>query len=334
MAYSSIAKDFNRNSIIQAINNFGIYTKQEISKITKLSFPTTSKSVDELVSDKMILTLDDKRGGTGGRKAYEYQLNKEYAYSLCIIIEQNKLKAIVTNMDFENKNFEDLTVNNDVAIQQIQSFIQKQIDRFPKIKSIAIGVPGAVHNGKIFLIDGFKQLQNCELQNIMFDQFKIPTKIINNMNALISGLNSTVLNQKPKENIACIHIGEKGPGCGCLVNGAPISGFCGFQGEIGFGLYDEKQTFREIALKGYQNTQMEDYIGRLAIQIITLINPEKLMIYLSENDSTIDIKRYCQQYLPREVIPQIQYLDSYDTDYITGLKKTGIELLYDNALYT
>ena len=67
MAFSSIAKDFNKESIVQAVRDFEYYTKQELSQRTSLSFPTTSKIVDELVSVGMIKVLCDKRGDKIGR---------------------------------------------------------------------------------------------------------------------------------------------------------------------------------------------------------------------------------------------------------------------------
>lgn len=82
------------------------------------------------------------------------------------------------------------------------------------------------------------------------------------------------------------------------MNGAPVSGFCGFQGEIGFSPYDDKRTFREIALNGYQNVDMEQYIGRIALHVITLVNPEQLMLYLSMVENYVDIEAYCRRYLP------------------------------------
>ncbi|MDE7321206.1 MAG: ROK family protein [Lachnospiraceae bacterium] len=323
MAFSSIAKDFNKDSIVQAVSDFGIYTKQELSKKTNLSFPTTGKIVDELVSKGMIKILHDKRGDTGGRKAYVYQLDKEYAYSLCIIVAQGGLKAFVINMDNENKSHEEKPIEGNISVPDILEFLQVTLVHFPQIRSIVIGVPGAVHKGKIFLIDGFPELQNCDLQQIIADKFSIPVLVLNNMNALIEGFGDDRI-----ENIACIHIGEKGPGCSCLVNGAPVSGFCGFQGELGFSPYDEKRTFREIALNGYQNMEMEQYIGRIAVQLITLVNPEKLMLYFSIDVDSFDIESYCRRYLPVEVIPQILYQDSYEADYITGLTKMGIQLLF------
>ena len=326
MAFSSIAKDFNKENIIQAVSDFGIYTKQELCKKTNLSFPTTSKIVDELVSKGMIKILQDKRSDTGGRKAYVYQLDKEYAYSLCIAVAPSSLGAFVVNMGNERRSHGEKKIKGDISAVDILEFVQEEVEQFPQIRSIVIGFSGAVHEGKIFLADGFVKLQNCDLQQMVAEKFHLPAVVINNMNALIAGIG-----KGRGESIACIHIGEKGPGCSCFVNGAPVSGFCGFQGEIGFSPYDDKRTFREIALNGYQNVDMEQYIGRIALHVITLVNPEQLMLYLSMVENYVDIEAYCRRYLPAEVIPQIRYLQSYEEDYIAGLTKMGVHLLFRNC---
>jgi predicted transcriptional regulator len=204
MAFSSIAKDFNKESIVQAVRDFEYYTKQELSQKTSLSFPTTSKIVDELVSVGMIKVLCDKRGDTGGRKAYVYQLDKEYAYSLCIAVAQGSLKAFVINMDNEMKSHGETVIKGDISAADILEFVQAQLVQFPRIRSVVIGVPGAVHRGKIFLVDGFSKLQNCDLQHMAAEKFCVPVAVLNNMNALIAGCGDN-----RDENIACIHIGEK-----------------------------------------------------------------------------------------------------------------------------
>lgn len=142
-----------------------------------------------------------------------------------------------------------------------------------KIKSIVVGIPGFIHDGIIGMADGIEALNGCNLKTEIFQKFNIETEVANNMNILVSGF------QKELGDISCIHIGKNGPGSSYIVNGKPVSGAFGFQGEVGFNFYDEHRTFREIALEGYQNIDMIEYIGRLLLQIITVINPYKLYLY-------------------------------------------------------
>lgn len=61
MAFSSIAKDLNKELIISFIRDFKSYTKQDIAKGIGLSFPTVSKVIDEMVEKKIIDILEDKK---------------------------------------------------------------------------------------------------------------------------------------------------------------------------------------------------------------------------------------------------------------------------------
>ena len=95
------------------------------------------------------------------------------------------------------------------------------------------------------MADGIEALNGCNLKTEFFQKFNIETEVANNMNILVSGF------QKELGDISCIHIGKNGPGSSYIVNGKPVSGAFGFQGEVGFNFYDEHRTFREIALEGY-----------------------------------------------------------------------------------
>ena len=54
MAFSSIAKDMNKELIINTMRSFESYTKQDIAKETGLSFPTVSKMIDEMAERNII----------------------------------------------------------------------------------------------------------------------------------------------------------------------------------------------------------------------------------------------------------------------------------------
>lgn len=98
MAFSSMVKDINRKIILESFWDFSRNTKQDITKKTELSFPTVSKLVDELNEQDIIHMLSDKRGETGGRKANEYILNQEYAYSLCLKVEREYIEVFIVDL--------------------------------------------------------------------------------------------------------------------------------------------------------------------------------------------------------------------------------------------
>lgn len=276
MAFSSMVKDINRKIILESFWDFSRNTKQDITKKTELSFPTVSKLVDELNEQDIIHMLSDKRGETGGRKANEYILNQEYAYSLCLKVEREYIEVFIVDLYKQNISYDKIE-EKAISAEKILKVIETKILN-NKIKSIVVGIPGFIHDGIIGMADGIEALNGCNLKTEIFQKFNIETEVANNMNILVSGF------QKELGDISCIHIGKNGPGSSYIVNGKPVSGAFGFQGEVGFNFYDEHRTFREIALEGYQNIDMIEYIGRLLLQIITVINPYKA-IFISPDSN-------------------------------------------------
>ena len=323
MAFSSIAKDMNKELIINTMRSFESYTKQDIAKETGLSFPTVSKMIDEMAERNIINIIEEKKSQTGGRRAQVYQLNQFYAYSLCLFLEEKRLYAKI--VDLKGVEFQSIekAIINAVTFPLIEEFIRECMAECEKIQSIAIGVPGAVHEGKIFLIDGFEEMQGCELEKKLRNCFHMPTCVINNMSAV-----AFAISKNEKDNIGCFHLGEKGPGCSCVVNGAPISGFCGFQGELGFIPFYGQKTSRDLFMKEPQKIDMTEFVGKMLISIITIVNPKRIILYLPENEWKLDFKKYCSKFIPVEVLPEFIFSDSYDEDYMEGVKMTGVSLIF------
>lgn len=323
MAFSSIAKDLNKELIISFIRDFKSYTKQDIAKGIGLSFPTVSKVIDEMVEKKIIDILEDKKSGTGGRRAFVYQLNQSYAYSLCLFWEEKRIYAKIVDLKGEEIQTMEKVIVKKVTLQIITDFIGMCLAACENIQSIAIGVPGAVHEGKIFLIDGFTEMQGCELEREVENCYHIPTRITNNMSAV-----ALAISQKERETIACFHLGEKGPGCSYVVNGMPISGFCGFQGELGFIPFYGQKTSRDLFLNEHEQIDMEEFLGKMLISVITIVNPKRMILYLPEKEWKLDLKKYCSQFIPFEVLPEFIYSNSYNSDYIEGVKLIGTSTIF------
>lgn len=321
MAFSSMVKDINRKIILESFSDFNKYTKQDIARTTNLSFPTVSKLVDELGEQNIVHMLSDKRGETGGRRANEYVLNHKYAYSLCLKIEKGYIEVFIVDLDKQNCCYEKID-EEAISVEKIVNVIGAKILNNNKIMSIVVGIPGIVHDGIIGMVDGMEVLNGCDLRTKIFNKFGIATEVVNNMNILISGF------QNKADNIACIHIGVDGPGSSYVINGRPLSGAFGFQGEVGFNYYDEHRTFRDIAIGGYKQVDIIEYIGRIFLQIITVINPHELYLYPLMEVDIDDLKKYCMRYVPKEAIPQIVIKNTYEEDYQFGLFSIGVNLLF------
>ena len=166
MAFSSMVKDINRKIILESFWDFSRNTKQDITKKTELSFPTVSKLVDELNEQDIIHMLSDKRGETGGRKANEYILNQEYAYSLCLKVEREYIEVFIVDLYKQNISYDKIEEKS-ISVEKILKVIETKILN-NKIKSIVVGIPGFIHDGIIGMADGIEALNGCNLKTEIY----------------------------------------------------------------------------------------------------------------------------------------------------------------------
>ena len=104
--------------------------------------PTVSKLVDELNEQDIIHMLSDKRGETGGRKANEYILNQEYAYSLCLKVEREYIEVFIVDLYKQNISYDKIEEKS-ISAEKILKVIETKILN-NKIKSIVVGIPGFI----------------------------------------------------------------------------------------------------------------------------------------------------------------------------------------------
>ena len=280
MAFSSIAKNLNDKIILSCIKHTNIFTKQEIAKQSELSFPTASKIIDEFVERKIVLSLGIEENSQGGRKAAVFRLNVDFAHALILFLqEQNIYYQIVNALGepiLQYKKEYKLTV----TLTNIYELVDEILQQDSLIGAISIGIPGSVSNGKIYDIDGYDSLKDCELQMELSKHFSLPVNVCNNMNAIAIGMADK--HSCTSENLVCLHLSQTGPGCGAIVNGKAVDGFCGFHGEVGFIPFYNEKTLQDIALSGFQNVNLGEYLGKIAISLITILNPRNMILYIEQ----------------------------------------------------
>ena len=148
------------------------------------------------------------------------------------------------------------------------------------------------------------------------------------MNALAIGLAQR--NAGRQEDIVCLHLAETGPGCGAVVNGRAVSGFCGFNGEVGFMPLFGDRTLQDVALAGFVGVSPGEFLGKLIACICALLNPPRIVLYIEKDwenpeEETLD---WCRKLMPAEAVPQLIFAGSYQEDYLYGLTVVGSEMLF------
>lgn len=344
MAFTNLVKRINEKSIIDCMRDGKAHTKQEIAGLTGLSFPTVGKIVEELAGREMFLRLGTDTESPGGRKAEVYKLNPDFAHILLLFLQGETVfyqfcDALGEVKDEGRK--EGRPGQLPFALLQESTAAAMAADEM--IGAAAVGIPGSVHNGTVCCIDGYREMEGRNIEAELSQAAKIPVRVSNNMSLVAMGMADRLeekggslrsrgqeYGRADGETLVCLHLADTGPGMGAVVNGKPLQGFSGFQGEVGFMPLYGNRTVQEIALDGFRQVSPGECLGKMTACICTVLNPEQVIWYLEQEyvGAAQELMQYCERYLPKYAHPRFVFDRDYRADYLHGLKRMGLELLY------
>lgn len=310
----------------------GSATKAELSQRLGISFPTISKFMAQMEKDGEIrYTSDDD--SNGGRRAKRYTYDPEYMLGLAIFIEKNETNYSIFNCigEVKEQGTESSVLQQDE--QPLADLIETLIEKYPRLRSIAIGVPGAVNNGKIIFIPPYQQFSNYDLKGEFESKFQIPVVVENDMNASVLGYASNY--ELENESLVYLYFGQNGPGSGIMINGDVVRGSTFFSGEISFVPQFENQSFLQALQMGQGNRRMmvagdnqTDAIARLIATFAAILNPRTVVFCDDEVDEVLlnRIAERASAYIPQEHLPKL-LMSNWRQDYLIGLQHLALNLM-------
>ncbi|NQX69911.1 ROK family protein [Paenibacillus alba] len=307
-------------------------TKIELSQKLGISFPTISKFLTQMEQDGelLIVGLDDS---SGGRRAQRYAYNPEFMLGLAIFLEKTETNYTIFNCLGEVKEQGQTSSLLMDDVLGLMTQIEKIIAKYPKISSLAIGVPGSVNHGRIIYIPSYEQFHNFDLKGYFEERLALPVVVENDMNAAVLGYNA---NRPSKVNPSLIYLyfGQNGPGAGIMINGDVVRGSTFFSGEISFvPQYDERNFLQALSQgrgpeKANVGDEAIDAISRLVASFTAIINPHAIVFCNDEVDQTVisQITSKSAAYIPEAHLPKLIRSD-WKQDYLYGLQTLGLDLM-------
>lgn len=331
MAFTNLVKKINERSVITCMRDGKTHTKQELARLTALSFPTVGKVVEELVRDKMLIGLGTDSESQSGRKAELYKINQDFAHVLLMFLQGKKVYYRISDALGEAlESGEKEGKKGELPFALLTECIEEMFAADRRIGAVAAGLPGSVHNGTVYCMDGYEGMVGRNITKELQEKAKVPVMVANNMNIVAMGMAQEMAKD---ETIACIHLADTGPGFGAVVNGKPLYGFSGFQGEVGFmPLYGEK-NIQDIALGGFVEASAGECMAKVIACVCTVLNPRSVICYLEPDSARLrqEITESCKKYLPEYVQPELIFERNYKEDYHAGLTAMGLGLLYQDG---
>ena len=294
----------NLSDILQVLRNKGTCSLSELSQNTDGGLTTVKKCVAQAIDYGMAIEGNIAES-TGGRKARQYLINREYQYYFIAIVDNNNL--IIKVFDFAINCVEDYQKSFEMNLffSALNEEIEKQARKYT-IGTIGVSLPCIVKNGVVLDWYYNPEMVGFDIKNKLEEKYKANVVVQNDMKLTALGVfNTDEINAK---NIVTMQFGHNGVGMAGIVNGHLIEGSTGFAGEVGY-INDLRKNIMGVS-----------YPAKIVRNAIVFFNPEIIVFYKSKRQNDfMRIFDIATNGLPVYAIPEFKVSEDYIEDIISGI---------------
>ncbi|WHY86973.1 ROK family transcriptional regulator [Neobacillus novalis] len=264
-------KMLNKKRILQCILEHAPISRAEIAGKMKISKPTVSLLVDELIQEKWVFEkgIGDSTS-QGGRRPIHLYFNEKAAYIIGTDIGGTKVKMVISDLNgnivasssFQTEHYLNTGLLKKMA-KEIGVMIQKNGIDQQMILGMGVGVPGVTETTGIVV-------EAPSLNWIRYPFIKeaerylsFPIYMDNDVNVAALG-EQWLGNAKHKENVLFIAIGT-GIGSGIIIHNQLYRGSSNAAGEMGYMVTDKNDMKNEFKPIFHRYGYLESVAGGKAI---------------------------------------------------------------------
>jgi predicted NBD/HSP70 family sugar kinase len=238
-------------------------TIPELCKEVRLSIPTGTRLINELIEQKIIVE-SGKKETENGRRPFLYKVDKNYAYTIGVIILLRGLSVSIYNLAMEEEysvEFEGFILENtpkclDEVFEFINQTIQQSAIEKNKILGMGIGITGRIDSKTGKSYNYFNFLENS-LVEYFERKFQFPVHVDNDTHML--GLAEQVFGKAKNVKNAFIVNLSQGLGLAMITNGEVVLGEHGFAGEFGHMQFGESNELCLCGKRGCLGTEVSGH---------------------------------------------------------------------------
>ncbi|SHF31383.1 Sugar kinase of the NBD/HSP70 family, may contain an N-terminal HTH domain [Mariniphaga anaerophila] len=238
-------------------------TIPEVCQKVRLSVPTGTRLINELIDDKIIVECG-KRETENGRRPSLYQVDTSYAYSVGVVVVLKGLSLSIFNLGMEEvfsaENEDFVLENTEECLTEVTAFIQQSIEESgiaeKNILGMGMGITGRV-NSKAGLSYNYFNFLDGSLTGYLMTRFSFPVYIDNDTHLL--GLAEQVFGRAKNEKNAFVVNLSHGLGMAMITNGEIVLGDDGFAGEFGHMQIVDSQRLCFCGKRGCLGTEVSGH---------------------------------------------------------------------------
>jgi predicted NBD/HSP70 family sugar kinase len=225
-----------KKRILKELYFYDTLWSADLSAQINLSLPITTKMVNELIEEGLVLETG-YAPSTGGRRPLMYSIRPDNMYVVAVSMDQFITRIVISDMKNSNvsavekfelplaKNTEALSI----LIKRIDHHIAQSGIKKDKIIGIGIGMPGFIDSGK-GLNYSFLETHGKSITHLISESIGLPV-YIDNDSSLIALAELKFGAAHNKKSAMVVNLGW-GIGLGMILNGELFKGYNGFAGEF------------------------------------------------------------------------------------------------------
>ena len=228
-------KEKNRILVLNSIRNKNNHSRASIAKQTKLTPPTVSTIVKNLIEEGLVYEEDELGDSSGGRKPKILSINWERYNVVGIDVSFKAIKGILSNMNGDVLHYYEVkyTVeNNDQFLEKLLHVTKHLMQKSEKtVYGIGVAMHGVVDRtkGNAVYAPNLK-LTDIPIKSFLEQHFDVGVIVDNDVRCML--LNEVWFNKMEDKNIVLINLGH-GVGGAIMHDGKILQGINGFAGEVG-----------------------------------------------------------------------------------------------------
>lgn len=229
----SLKKRHSKQACIKFLYLKGASTLATLAKSLRISIPSATSLVQELILEDWIIELG-AMNSKFGRKPTLFDINpqKKSVLILDIGIFQSVLKKLDLRNQVQIIADIDLPINEPDFITQLMTWVQAHVTEIGEIWGIGITSPGLIEQETMANHTYLNhQASGRSMVSLLQSIWQVPAFIINDTKASLLGETRFGL-ARNKKNVMLLNL-DWGIGLGVLSNGEILRGHNGFAGEIG-----------------------------------------------------------------------------------------------------
>jgi glucokinase-like ROK family protein len=240
-------KEINKKNILKIVMEMGPISRIDISRHLKISRPTTSAYIGELIKDGLVKEIGKGEStSSGGKKAVLLQFNVRAGYIVGVMIGVKTIRIALTDLGSNIMEIIKVPTEEwlgpdavvDKLVKNLKKIIRTSKVNKEEIIGIGVGATGLVDSKKGLVIfspnlDGWN---NIKLKEIVEEKIGLPTFIENECRVQAIAEKKYGL-AKDVKNFVCVETGT-GIGTGVFIDNKLMTGDKGMAGEVGHIITD------------------------------------------------------------------------------------------------